>query len=175
MFLGSWPKIRISVKMTYNVLKWMMVTFQASNQFLMNMKVVHMVLKNIFYLGVISIWQTHKKLGLSAFQNSQMNWLINFSSPQLISWWIYDWGHSNKFKYAWNDELKNFPWLHLTMGWGCFISKALWVIRWIRVSLRNKPQPFDLLWSKWWIEILGRHIWWMITLETIVMLAFIFT
>jgi hypothetical protein len=56
--------------MTYNVLEWMM-TFQASNQFLMNMKVVHIVLKIAF--GTISILPTHKKLGLSAFQNSQMN------------------------------------------------------------------------------------------------------
>ena len=123
--MGSWPKIRVSVKMTYKFLEWMM-TFQASNQFLMNMKVVHTVLKNIFSLEVISIWQTHKKLGLSALQNSQMNWLINFSSPWLISWWIDDWEYSNKFKYAWKDELKNFPWLYLIMGWGCFKSKALW-------------------------------------------------
>jgi hypothetical protein len=58
--------------MTYNVLKWMM-TFQASNQFLMNMKVVHMVIKNIFSIGVIIIFQTDQELGLSRFQNSQMN------------------------------------------------------------------------------------------------------
>ena len=154
MSLGSWPKIRVSVKMTYNVLEWEM-TFQASNQFLMNMKVVHIVLKNIFSFGIISIWPTHKKLGLSAFQNSQMNWLINFSSPWLISWWIDDWGHSNKFKYAWNDELKNFPWLYLTMGWGCFMSKAQLMNRWIRVSLGNKPQTlwFALIkmmnWDTW--------------------------
>ena len=140
--LGSWPKIRVSVKITYNVLEWMM-TFQASSQILMNMKVFHIVLKNSFTLGVISIWPTHKKLGLSAFQNSQMNWLINFSSPQLTSWWIDDWGHSNKFKNTWNDELKNFPWLYLTMGWGCFMSKAHLVHRWIRFSLRDKPQ---ILW-----------------------------
>ena len=143
MSLGSWPKIRVSVKMTYNVLEWMM-TFQASNQFLMNMKVVHIVLKNIFSLGVISIWPTHKKLGLSAFQNSQMNWLINFSSPQLISWWIDDWGHSNKFKYAWNDELKNFPWLYLIMGWGCFMSKALWCTDELGFLLGNQPQTLWL-------------------------------
>ena len=55
--------------MTYNVLEWEMA-FQASDQFLMNMKVIHIVLKNIFALGVISIWPTHKKLGLSVFQNS---------------------------------------------------------------------------------------------------------
>lgn len=139
MFLGVWPKIRVLVKMTYNVLEWMM-SFQDSNQIFMNMKVVHIVLNNSFSLGVISIWPTHKTLGLSAFQNSQMNWLINFSSPQLISWWIDDWGHSNKFKYAWDDELNNFRWLYLTMGWGCFMSKALLMIRWIRVSLGNKPQ-----------------------------------
>ena len=72
MSLGSWPKIRVSVKMTYNVLEWEM-TFQASNQFLMNMKVVHIVLTNICSLGVISILPTHKTLGLSVFQNSQMN------------------------------------------------------------------------------------------------------
>ena len=116
---------------------------QVSNKFVMNMKVVHIVLKNIFAFGIISIWPTHKKLGLSAFQNSQMNWLINFSSPWLISWWIDDWGHSNKFKYAWNDELKNFPWLHLTMGWGCFMSKAQLMNRWIRISLGNKPQTLS--------------------------------
>ena len=66
--------------MTYNVLEWEM-TFQASNQFFMNMKVVHVILNNIFSIGILSIWPTHKELGLSAFQNSQMNWLINFSSP----------------------------------------------------------------------------------------------
>ena len=174
MSLGSWPKIRVSVKMTYNVLEWEM-TFQASNQFLMNMKVVHIVLKNIFSLGVISIWPTHKKLGLSVFQNSQMNWLINFSSPQLISWWIDDWGHSNKFKYAWNDELKNFPWLYLIMGWGCFKSKALWCTDELGFPWGTNLKPFDLLWSKWWIEMLGRHIWWMRALGIITMLAFIFS
>ena len=58
--------------MTYNVLEWEM-TFQASNKFFMNMKVVHIFLNNIFYFGIISIWPTHKTLGLSAFQNSQMN------------------------------------------------------------------------------------------------------
>jgi hypothetical protein len=73
-----------------------------------------------------------------------MNWLINFSSPQPISWWIDDWGHSNKFKYAWNYELKNFPWFYLTMGWGCFMSKAHLVHRWIRVSLEHKPQTLWL-------------------------------
>ena len=92
MFLGSWPKIRVLVKMTYDVLEWMM-TFQDSNQFFVNMKVVHMVLKNMFSLGFIFIWQTHQNLGLSGFQNSQMNWLINFSSPNFKSWWIDDWGH----------------------------------------------------------------------------------
>ena len=115
MSLGSWPKIRVSVKMTYNVLEWEMA-FQDSNQFLINIKVVHIVLRNIFSFGTISIWPTHKKLGLSAFQNSQMNWLINFSSLQLISWWIDDWGHSNKFKYALNDEWNNLHWLYLIMG-----------------------------------------------------------
>ena len=141
----------------------------------MNMKVVHMVLKNIFSLGVISIWQTHKESGLSVLQNSQMNWLINFSSPQLISWWIDDWGHSNKFKYAWNYELKYFPWLYLIMGWGCFMSKALWCTDELGFPWGTNLKPLNLLWSKWWIEILGRHIWWMRALGTITMLAFIFS
>ena len=55
--------------MTYNVLERMM-TLQDSNQFFMNMKVVHIVLKNMFYFVTISILPTHKKLGLSAFQDS---------------------------------------------------------------------------------------------------------
>ena len=140
--------------MTYNVLKWMM-TFQVSNGFLMNMQVVHMVPKNSFSLGVIFIWQTHQKLGLSGFQFSQMIWLINFSKPNFKSWWIDDWGHSNKLKYAWNDELKNFPWFYLIMGWGCFMSKAQLMNKWIRVSLGNKPQTlwFALIkmmnWDTW--------------------------
>jgi hypothetical protein len=144
MSLGSWPIIRVSVKMTYNVLEWQMA-FHASNQFLMNLKDVHMVPKNIFSLGVIFIRQTHTKLGLSVFQNSQMNWLINFSSLWLISWWIDDWGYSNKFKYAWNDDFKNFPWLYLIKGWGCFKSKALWMVWWTRVSLGSKPQTLWLV------------------------------
>ena len=72
-----------------------------------------------------------------------MNWLINFSSPWLKSWWIDDWGQSNKFKYVWNDELKNFPWFYLIMGWGCFQTKALWYTDEFRVSLGNQPQ---ILW-----------------------------
>ena len=143
--LWSWPKIRVLVKITYNVLEWDMA-LQASNKFLMNMKVIHIVLKKNFDFGIISIWPTHKTLGLSVFQNSQMNWLINFSSPQLISWWIDDWGHSNKFKYAWNDELKNFPWLYLIRGWGCFKSKALWCTDELGFPWPTNLKPFDLLW-----------------------------
>ena len=160
--------------MTHNVLEWMMI-FQASNQMFMNMKVVHIVLKNIFSFGSISIGPTHKTLGLSAFQNSHMNWLINFSSPQLISWWIDYWGHSNKFKYAWNEDLKNFPWLYLTMCWGCFMSKALWCTDELGFPWGTNLKSFDLLWSKWWIEMLGRNIWWRRALGTITMLAFIFS
>ena len=126
------------------------------------MKVVHIVLNNSFDFGTISIWPTYKKLGLSAFQNSQMNWLINLSSPWLISWWIDDLGHRNKFKYAWNDELKNFPWWYLTMSWGCFLSKALLMIRWTRVSLGNKPQTPWLSsikmmnWDTWEAYLMGK-------------------
>ena len=134
----------------------------------MNIKVVHMVLKKIVSLGVIIIWQTHQKLGLSGFQTSQMNWLINFSSPYLKYWWIDDWGYSNKLKYAWNYELNNFPWLYLINGWGCFMSKAQSMHRWIRVSLGSNPQAL------WFILIKLRHIWWFRAFGTIVMLAFIF-
>ena len=77
-----------------------------------------------------------------------MNWLINFSSPNLISWWIDDWEHSNKFKYAWNDELKNFPWLYLIMGWGCFKSKALWCTYELGFLWGDKPQTLSLAWIK---------------------------
>ena len=141
--LGSWPKIRVSVKMTYNVLKWMMI-LQASNKFLMNMKVVHMVLKNIVSLGVIFILQTHQKLGLSGFQNNQMNWLINFSSPWLISWWIDDWGYSNKFKHVWNDELKKLPLIIFDHEPRLLHEQGIVMHRWIRVSLGNKPQTLWL-------------------------------
>ena len=94
-----------------------------------------------------------------------MNWLINFSSPKLISWCIDDWGHSNEFKYALNDELENFPWFYLNMGWGCFKSKAQLIHGWIRVSLGHKPQTlwFALIkmmnWDTWEEYLMDESFW----------------
>ena len=108
--------------------------------YLWTWKLFILSLRTFFILGSSPFYQHIKSKVSMHFKNRQMNWLINFSSPCLISWWIDDWGHSNKFKYELNDEWKKFSWLHLTMGWGCFMNKAQLMERWIRISLGNKPQ-----------------------------------